>query len=313
MNDLTTSVMQHIKEIKSDMKELSVDIQSNLNVLSQDLYETNSNVDKLLVYSEKTQQEVSNLSDKMIKISSGTAKQEKVRAKLISFEDAVETELANVSDQKLQQDIKIEVLMKRIQDREGKIPDEELAMEEIRELKSLVISEFSLLRELKDLIDEMTQKNAKLPMDDSKSEIKLENFYYEEIKFETEEQSRKFISEMNNQDIEIKMETPTAPVEDEIISNALIYEFSDSNIPTILVKSEIIESEEPITKISEPKPQEIEEITIDHSEIVHEINLEANELEVIDSDVEKVETCVQNQQKLTEEKRTQLLNSWYDQ
>ena len=102
-------------------------------------------------------------------------------------------------------------------------------------------------------------------------------------------------------------------MEDEIISNALIYEFSDSNIPTILVKSEIIESEEPITKISEPKPQEIEEITMDHSEIVHEINLEANELEVIDSDVEKVETCVQNQQKLTEEKRTQLLNSWYDQ
>ena len=36
-------------------------------------------------------------------------------------------------------------------------------------------------------------------------------------------------------------------------------------------------------------------------------------MEVIDSDVEKVETCVQNQQKLTEEKRTQLLNSWYDQ
>ena len=93
----------------------------------------------------------------------------------------------------------------------------------------------------------------------------------------------------------------------------MIYEFSDSNIPTILVKSEIIESEEPITKISEPKPQEIEEITIDHSEIVHEINIEANELEVLDSDVEKVELCVQNQQKLTEEKRTQLLNSWYDQ
>ena len=44
---------------------------------------------------------------------------------------------------------------------------------------------------------------------------------------------------MNNQDIEIKMETPTSPVEDEIILNALIYEFSDSNIPTILVKSEI--------------------------------------------------------------------------
>ena len=93
----------------------------------------------------------------------------------------------------------------------------------------------------------------------------------------------------------------------------MIYEFSDSNIPTILVKSEIIESEEPITKISEPKPQEIEEITIDHSEIVHELNIEANELEVLDSDVEKVELCVQNQQKLTEEKRTQLLNSWYDQ
>ena len=94
----------------------------------------------------------------MIKISSGTAKHEEAHAKVIKLEAAIETELAKVSDQKLQQDIKIENLMQRIKDLEGKIPDEEEAMEEIRELKSLVISEFSLLRELKDLIDLTTQK-----------------------------------------------------------------------------------------------------------------------------------------------------------
>ena len=38
----------------------------------------------------------------------------------------------------------------------------------------------------------------------------------EEIKFETEEENEKFISETNKKDIKIKMEIPTAPEEDLI-------------------------------------------------------------------------------------------------
>ena len=53
MNDFSTSVMQHIKEIKSNMKELIIDIQSGLNVLSQDSNKTDSNVDKLVVSTKK--------------------------------------------------------------------------------------------------------------------------------------------------------------------------------------------------------------------------------------------------------------------
>ena len=118
---------------------LNIDIQGGLNVLSQDSYKTDSNMDKLVASTNKTQHEVSNLSDKMIKISSDAAKREEAHAKVIKLEAAIEMELAKVSDQKLQQDIKIENLMQRIKDLEGKIPEEE-AMEEIRKLKSLVIS-----------------------------------------------------------------------------------------------------------------------------------------------------------------------------
>ena len=106
------------------------------------------------------------------------------------------------------------------------------------------------MKELKDSIALMMQRNTKLATENSKPELKSENFYYEEIKLETEEQNRKFLSEMNDQNIEIKMETPTAPVEDENNSNAIVHNFSDSNIPTVLVKSEVIESKISVTKIS---------------------------------------------------------------
>ena len=40
--------------------------------------------------------------------------------------------------------------------------------------------------------------------------------FFDEIKFETEEENEKFISEVNKKGIEIKMEIPTAPEEDQI-------------------------------------------------------------------------------------------------
>ena len=46
--------------------------------------------------------------------------------------------------------------------------------------------------------------------------------------------------------------------------------------------------------------------------MIQEINLETNKLEVIDSNVEDDETCMQDRQQLPEERRTQLLNNWYD-
>ena len=125
MNDLSTSTMKHVKEIKSDMKVMSVDMQSDLNILRQHSTKTDSNVDKLVVSTKKTQQDISNLSVKMIKISSDAARHEEAQADAIKFEAAIESELAKVSDQKQQQDIKIEELIKQIKDLEEKIPDKD--------------------------------------------------------------------------------------------------------------------------------------------------------------------------------------------
>ena len=96
VNDLSTSVMKHKKEIKSDMKELSIDIQSELNVLAQDSNLTDFNVDKLVESTKKTQQEVSNLSAKMTKISSDTAKREESHAKVVKLEALIEMEMAKI-------------------------------------------------------------------------------------------------------------------------------------------------------------------------------------------------------------------------
>ena len=39
------------------------------------------------------------------------------------------------------------------------------------------------------------------------------------------------------------METPTAPLEDANVSNVIVHNCSDSDIPNVLVKTEVIESE----------------------------------------------------------------------
>ena len=90
----------------------------------------------------------------------------------------------------------------------------------------------------------------------------------------------------------------------------IVHNFSDSNNPTVLVKSEVVESEIPETKISESKSQEDEEITTVPTEKVLETKLKVNEIEVVDSNEEDDETCIQTE--LPEKKRNQLLNSWYD-
>ena len=67
MNDLSTSTMKHVKEIKSDMKIMSVGIKSDLNVLREHSTKTDSNVDKLEVSTKKTQQDIHNFSADTIK------------------------------------------------------------------------------------------------------------------------------------------------------------------------------------------------------------------------------------------------------
>ena len=132
----------------------------------------------------------------MSKISADAIRHEEAQADAIKFEAAIESELEKVLDQKQQQDIKIEELMKQIKDLAEKIPDGEKANEEVQELKVLVNSEFSLLKELKDLIELLKQKNIKLIRDGPEPKPKPVNFY-EEIKLETEEQNEKFIAKTN--------------------------------------------------------------------------------------------------------------------
>ena len=67
------------------MKVMSVDIQSDLNVLRQHSTKTDSSVDKLEVSTKKTQQDISNLSVKMSKISSDTARHEEAQADAMKF------------------------------------------------------------------------------------------------------------------------------------------------------------------------------------------------------------------------------------
>ena len=127
--------------------------------------------------------------------------------------------------------------MKQIKDLEEKILDGKKANNEVHKLKILVDTEVSLLIELKDLLELLKQKNIRLIRDDPEPKENTLNFY-EKIKLETEEQNEKFIAETNGKNIEIKMEIPTAPEEDEITSSAVFQDVSDSKIPNVFIKTE---------------------------------------------------------------------------
>ena len=138
MNDLSTSTIKHVKEIKSDMKSMSVGIKSDFIFIKDQATNLESYVDNLEISTKKTQQDVSNLLVKVNKISADTIKHEEAQANTKKFEDAIESALTKVSDEKHQQDIKIDELMKQIKDLEEKIPDSKKANDEVQELKILL-------------------------------------------------------------------------------------------------------------------------------------------------------------------------------
>ena len=83
--------------------------------------------------------------------------------------------------------------------------------QEIAELKLKMDEETKILNEAKTMMNTLSQKNAAILAKDPNILT-----FFNEIKFETEEENEKFISELNKKGIEIKMETPTSPEEDQI-------------------------------------------------------------------------------------------------
>ena len=63
-------------------------------LLNQDSHLTDTNLDKLMESSKKTQQDMSNLSVEVLKISSDTAKREESYAKIIKLGASLETGIA---------------------------------------------------------------------------------------------------------------------------------------------------------------------------------------------------------------------------
>lgn len=82
---------------------------------------------------------------------------------------------------------------------------------EIEELKIRVNNETKVVEEANYLMEKISQKNAGILMNDPSTIA-----YFDEIKLEIEEQNEKFVSDTEKKGIEIKMEVPTAPAEDEI-------------------------------------------------------------------------------------------------
>ena len=60
---------------------------------------------------------------------------------------------------------------------------------------------------------------------------------FDKINLETEE-NEKFLSDTNKKDIEIKMEIPTAPAEDQIDNDNIIKDESDITFKETMIKTE---------------------------------------------------------------------------
>ena len=101
---------------------------------------------------------------------------------------------------------------------------------EIEDLKIRVNNETDMVEAAKDLIYKLTRKNARMLMNDPNALM-----FYDEIKLETEEQNEKFVSDTKKKEIEIKMEVPTAPEEDQITPDVIIQNVSEIEIPKLIL------------------------------------------------------------------------------
>ena len=146
---------------------------------------------------------------------------------------------------------------------------------EIEELKIRVNNETKIVEEANELMRKVSRKNARILMNDPNALV-----FYNEIELETEEQNEKFVSDTKKKEIEIKMEVPTAPEEDEVTPDITIQNVSEIEIPKA------------------------------HSIPAHEIKNEINELESDNSYVEK-ETSKLEQYKRINAKNDQIMAAWY--
>ena len=142
--------------------------------LNQDSHQRERHDEEVLLKSkEKTEKDISNLSKKVVKMSSEAAVQEETHAKVIKLEASLESEMAEITNQKSQQDVKIEELIKKINEMESKLSDQKEMDEKIEELKALI-----------------TENDTNLINEESKIELKSEDLQFTdtEIKLETEKQ-----------------------------------------------------------------------------------------------------------------------------
>ena len=89
--------------------------------------------------------------------------------------------------------------------------------QDFEDLKTRVDKETEILEDARFLLEQLSQKNVQTLANEPGVTI-----IFDEINFETEEENEKFISETNKKDIEIKIEIPTAPLEEEINEDKII-------------------------------------------------------------------------------------------
>ena len=146
-----------------------------------------------------------------------------------------------------------------------------------------------MLEEVKVLLAQMNQQNVRQMRRDPDTVV-----FYEEIKLKMEEQNEKFVSDTKEKNIEIKMEVPTAPEEEQITPNIIIQNISETKIPSVNTKTEIIESKELTTEDS----------------TINEIKSEIDELDTPDSYVEK-ETSQMEQYQRINAHNDRVMAKWY--
>ena len=143
---------------------------------------------------------------------------------------------------------------------------------DFEDLKTRVDKETELVEEARDLMKQLSQKNVQTLANEPGVTV-----MFDKINLETEEETEKFISETNEKDIEIKIEIPTAPLEEEINEDKIIGKdeqeltFKETMIKTEAFIKETMINTAAFIKEQESKQQQYERINAHNGQMVHSV------------------------------------------
>ena len=256
MNDFSNSTVKKIGKLKQDISQITSHTQKVVNDIDSEVQEVCTkietdfakmieNVNSIDKNINKVEESVTNHAevitanqDKLMdfgeKLGCLNLNEVNLDKNMDSIAEALKELINSKEEENKEMSMKIETMEELVNTMQEKLLNKIKTGRDIEDLRARVDKETAIVEDARGLMEQLSQKNIQSLL--NKPGVTIT---FDKIDLETEEENEKFISETDKKDIEIKIEIPTAPSEEEINEDKII----EKDEPELTFKETMIKTE----------------------------------------------------------------------